>query len=104
MGPQSCHHDAARARSPAGWCAPAERIDLGRVDPLLAVTSGDDVGLNRVLGCVARVARDDATLVERADAQVGAAARFAAVSPASEDDRALLLHGAVAAPRQRTLE
>src|SRR5439155_21028527 len=71
---------------------------------LLSVSGRDDVGLDRVLGGVARVARDDATLVERADAQVGAAARFAAVSAASEDDRALLLHGAVAAPRQGTLE
>src|SRR4051812_9761898 len=62
---------------------------------LLAVPSGDDVGLNLVLGSIRRVARDDASLIERTNAQIGAAAWFAAVSAASEDDRALFPHRAI---------
>src|SRR4051794_13685769 len=66
------------------------------------VAGRDDVGLEGVLRRVGRVAGDHGALVERARALVGAAVRLAAVAAAAQHDRALLLHGAVAA-RQRTV-
>src|SRR5437667_1723604 len=68
-----------------------------QVRELLAVAGSDDVGLDRVLGDVRRIARDDASLVEGAVTEVGAAAGLAAVAAAAQHDGALLLHGAPAA-------
>src|SRR6188768_2839280 len=71
---------------------------------LLAVAGRDDVRLHGLFGRVRGIAGDDASLVERARAQVGAAARLAAVAAAAEDDRALLLHRAPAAPGEGAFE
>src|SRR4029078_9838148 len=78
----------------------AEGGDVG----LLAVAGGDDVRLHRVFGRVRRIACDDGSLVESAGAQVGAAARLAAVTAAAQYDRALLLHRTPASAREAALE
>src|SRR3954451_23439822 len=69
-----------------------------------AVAGGGDVGLDRVLGRVGRIARDHGALVEGAGAEVGAAAGLAAVAAAAQDDGTLLLHRAVAGRQRPVVE
>ncbi len=69
---------------------------------LLAIASGNNIGLHGIIGGIGGVASHDGSLVERTQAQVGVGG--AAVTPTAQNDGPLLLHRVVPAGQQPAVQ